>query len=377
MQVDQLTGNIIGRYRIGGRAEVLPYATIHRAQVLTDGRPVLLWAFASPYCEAAGFLEALQGIAGDRRAAGLPGLASVLEIGTWELPAPIVYLVSEDAGRGFLVGLLQAGRAPGVITTATAVGRALEQLHRRDLVHGDIQPAMVAVDSDGSPMLVGYGVRRVVARVNPSAEWLRMSGGFRPPGTNPTAAGSRADDLYGLAALTYYLLIGRPPAGGAATVPPGQARPQLPAQVDRAVMRALSTDPDSRYSSAEEFLDALRQRPAAPRSSPAQTPTSQPAPSESQLPSQERGSGRPDHSPAATDAAISTGPAVSTATSDRSGAYPMEPESPSRSLISLVPLEPYEMAPELRRRSGIVLLAALVVLALVLLVLSITGRLYL
>jgi hypothetical protein len=38
-------------------------------------------------------------------------------------------------------------------------------------------------------------------------------------------------------------------------------------------------------------------------------------------------------------------------------------------------MDPYEMEPEIRRRSGIVLLGAVIVLAAVLLVLSFTGRL--
>jgi cell division protein ZapA (FtsZ GTPase activity inhibitor) len=38
-------------------------------------------------------------------------------------------------------------------------------------------------------------------------------------------------------------------------------------------------------------------------------------------------------------------------------------------------MDPYEMEPEIRRRSGIILLGAVVVLAAVLLVLSLTGRL--
>lgn len=373
MQVDQLTGNIIGRYRLGGRAEVLPYATIHRAQVMADGRPVLLWSFAAPYCEATGFLEALQGIAGDRRAAGVPGLASVLEIGTSEVPLPLVYMVTQDAGRGFLVSLLQSGRAPGVITTAACVGRALDQLHERGLVHGDVQPAMVAVESSGNPMLVGYAVRRVVARLDPSAEWLRLSRGFRPPNANPSEPGTRADDLYGLAALTYYLLLGRPPAGGTATVPPRQARPEVPEHVDQAVMRALSTDPDARFSSAQEFLAALRARGANPRAPSARAAPPGPEANFPQSAHQDAGVSRPDRPTGPSGAGEFAGTVQLTPQPEPF----REPESSSRSLVSLVPLEPYEMAPELRRRSGIVLLAALVVLALVLLVLSVTGRLYL
>ena len=46
-------------------------------------------------------------------------------------------------------------------------------------------------------------------------------------------------------------------------------------------------------------------------------------------------------------------------------------------MVSLVPLEPFEMEPEIRRRSGIVLLLALIAIALLLLVLAASGRLIL
>ncbi|MGP8248634.1 MAG: hypothetical protein ACLQNU_01655 [Candidatus Dormibacteria bacterium] len=149
MRVDELTGAAIGRYRVGGRLQVLPYASIHRASVLADGRPVLVWTFREPYATAAGFLEALQTLAGDRRAIRVPGLLQVLEIGIQELRSPLVYLVTEDAVDGFLVSRLQAGRAPGVFAIAGPLARTVDQLHAVGMIHGDIQPATVALAAKG------------------------------------------------------------------------------------------------------------------------------------------------------------------------------------------------------------------------------------
>ncbi|MGC2191682.1 MAG: hypothetical protein WA751_05060, partial [Candidatus Dormiibacterota bacterium] len=231
VRVDELTGAAIGRYRVGGRLQVLPYATIHRGTLLADGRPVLVWTFQEPYASAAGFLEALQLLAGDRRARQVPGLLQVLEIGVQELRTPLVYLVTEDAANGFLVSLLQAGRAPGVFAITGRLARTVDQMHALGMVHGDIQPATVAIAGPG-PVLAGHSIRTVVSRVTPEAAWVDITRAFRPPEA-PTSFGPiRASDLWGLAALVYYLLVGRPPAADGPPVPPGRLRPQLPTRVD-------------------------------------------------------------------------------------------------------------------------------------------------
>ena len=382
MRVDELTGTTVSRYRVGGRLQVLPYAAVHRANVMADGRPVLLWSFREPYSRAMGFLEALQQLAGDRRVQGIAGIAPALEIGAQEAPFPISYLVSEDAPRGFLVSLLQTGRAPGVIATAGALARALDGLHARGLVHGDVQPATVAVDAGNHPVLVGYGIRTVVRRVTPQAAWIDLTRGFRPPEAGSGPMPTRADDLYGLAAMVYYLLVGRPPAIDQAPEPPSRLRPQLPPTVDRAVLRALSRDPRERFSSGSEFVAALKGTPT-----PAAGPAAARAPAAATS-----AAAPPTPPPPATALRKPVEPAPG---ASPSSAHPSPPATPppaeppwsapasgglghsSSTVISLVPLEPYEMEPEIRRRSGIVLLLALIVVALLLLVLAASGRLHL
>ncbi len=392
LRVDELTGTIIGRFRVGGRMQVLPYAAVHRATLITDETPVLLWSFREPYSQAMGFLEALQRLAGDRRAASVNGIAQVLEIGTQDEPTPLVYLATEDAGRGFLVSLLQAGRAPGVLATAAALAQAVDGLHSNGLLHGDIQPATVAVDSNGRPLLVGHGIRTVVTRVNPRAAWIDMTRGFRPPETQHPLQPTRAGDIYGLAALTYYLLVGKPPDADGRIAPPSAIRPQLPSTIDAAVMRGLSSDPSQRFTTAAAFVSALRPAPRKTTTGRPNPPVAAPAaravPATSEEPARAPVAGStqaPPFSPVPSSEARST-PTSRSALGERhrweedsswvtSGTQ--EVSRPSTNLISLVPLEPYEMEPQIRRRSGIVLLLALIVLALVLLVLSATGRLYL
>jgi len=396
VRVDELTGAAIGRYRVGGRLQVLPYASIHRGSVLADGRPVLVWTFREPYATAAGFLEALQQLAGDRRAIRVPGLLQVLEIGVQELRNPLVYLVTEDAADGFLVSRLQAGRAPGVFAITGPLAKTVDQLHAVGMLHGDIQPATVALAAKG-PVLGGHAIRTVVSRVTPAAAWLDITRSFRPPEAPNSAEPIRAGDLWGLAALVYYLLVGRPPAADGRVEAPSQLRPQIPTRVDRAVMRALAQDPRERFASASEFFSALRgvaslpgsqetarPNPVSPsdsgsivwqsRSVPYQAVT--PTAETRQVAASERGTAPAGSGPQASSRWPSDLPLTPASIRAQSLPYrdgESDPDQTSES-TQLIAMEPYRFQPKYRRRGGYLVLWFLALVVVVLAVLIVTHR---
>ncbi|MGH7610648.1 MAG: serine/threonine protein kinase [Candidatus Dormibacteria bacterium] len=365
MRVDELTGATIGRYRVGGRLQVLPYASVHRATALAEGRSVLMWTFREPYASAAGFLEALQQLAGDRRTAQVPGVLPVLEIGFQELRAPVVYLTTNDAPNGFLVSLLQSGRAPGVFAITGPLARAVDGMHKLGMIHGDVQPATVAVGGEGA-VLVGHAVRTVVSRVTPQAPWVDVTRAFRPPEAPSSAEPTRASDLWGLAALVYYLLVGRPPSADGWPDPPSQLRPQIPPRVDQTVMRALSTDPAERYPTAAEFFAALRGAPmpgSAPRPAPPGPP---PAPDDAAGQASSRWPIEAPLTPASMRAA-----SLPTNASSDPGTETRTPEP----VTHLIPLEPYGVRRGMRRGVGMVLMSLLVAGVVAVLALLATGHL--
>jgi serine/threonine protein kinase len=396
VRVDELTGAAIGRYRVGGRLQVLPYASIHRGSVLADGRPVLVWTFREPYATAAGFLEALQKLAGDRRAIRVPGLLQVLEIGVQELRSPLVYLVTEDAVDGFLVSRLQAGRAPGVFAITGPLAQTVDQLHAVGMIHGDIQPATVALASKG-PVLGGHAIRTVVSRVTPAAAWLDITRAFRPPEAPSSAEPILAGDLWGLAALVYYLLVGRPPAADGRLEAPSQLRPQIPTRVDRAVMRALSQDPRQRFATASEFFSALRGVVPAPGSQEAVRPNPPQLDESGSIAWQSRSVPYRPVAPTAETkeslasesgtAAAGSGPQPSsrwpsdlplTPASIRAQSLPFidgesEPDQTSQS-TQLIAMEPYRFEPKYRRRGGYLVLWFLAVVVVVVAALIVAHR---
>ncbi|MEP7175402.1 MAG: serine/threonine-protein kinase [Gemmatimonadales bacterium] len=146
---------------------------------------------------------------------------------------------------------------------------ALAHAHASGLVHRDIKPENILLDPSGSWQVTDFGLALALRG--------RSGGPASRSGTPQFASpeqllGEQVDqrsDLYSLAAVVYYALLGTPPFPGTTTeqVLARQTTDQLPtarAQRDdvsdafeQVLDRALSADVERRFASAAEFLEAL------------------------------------------------------------------------------------------------------------------------
>ena len=154
---------------------------------------------------------------------------------------------------------------------------ALDAAHAVGVVHRDVKPANVLVDTRPGRPEHGYLTDFGVARVMRSSGGLTIAGQFigtpnygAPEQINGTAVDGRTDQ-YALACVTYELLTGSVPFkredpmmvlyAHAYADPPllTAARPDLPAAVDAVLGGGLAKLPDRRYDSCGDFADALRE----------------------------------------------------------------------------------------------------------------------
>jgi CHASE2 domain-containing sensor protein len=202
-------------------------------------------------------------------------VVQVFEAGEWPTPAgPVPYFAMEFMAGGSLTARLGGRPLPPADAAAllVAMARAVRHAHRRGVLHRDLKPANVLFAADGTPKLADFGLAKV----------LDADGGLTRPGAvlgTPAylapelarggAAATAAADVYGLGAILYECLTGRPPFQGgtvlevldrvrfAEPVPVRRLCPGVPAALERVCLRCLEKDPGRRYPSAAALLRAL------------------------------------------------------------------------------------------------------------------------
>ena len=213
-----------------------------------------------------------------------PNIARLLDGGTSDSGQP--YLVMEYIEGASITAWARAQRLPRVrrLRLLQQVCRAVHYAHQRLVIHRDLKPANVLVRSDGTPVLLDFGIAKLLD-ADASGPQQTQTGmpWFTPAYASPEQRNGRrvstATDIYGLGALMFELLTDEVPAPDAeGRLPaPGTRRNDTGERggdrdLDIIVGKAAHPDPDRRYASAEALANDieryLRGRPiqAAPDS---------------------------------------------------------------------------------------------------------------
>ena len=213
-----------------------------------------------------------------------------------------VFRADADAGRPYIVMELMPGRtlkdlvdAQGPLPVAEAVRRILDviaglgEAHRLGVIHRDVKPSNCFLTDDDRVKVGDFGLSKSLA-ADRTDKQITQSGAFlgtvlfaSPEQIRGEPVGYESD-VYAVCGTLYYLLTGRAPyqhesltasLAKAVSEPPPPVRgrrPDVPIELERAVLRGLERDRDRRWQSLDELGDTLRellpdsQRPARPRS---------------------------------------------------------------------------------------------------------------
>jgi eukaryotic-like serine/threonine-protein kinase len=201
-----------------------------------------------------------------------------------------IYEVGEAGGRPyFSMELVEGGSlaqrlARGLPTPRESAGllealaRAVHYAHERGVVHRDLKPGNILLDSDGAPRITDFGLaRHLHADTGDPHGHTRTGDILGTPGymAPEQAAGRTREagppaDIYALGAILYECLTGRAPFAGASAwqtvhnvlreepAPPSRARPGVPRDLETVCLKCLEKDPARRYASAEDLAEDLR-----------------------------------------------------------------------------------------------------------------------
>jgi len=203
-----------------------------------------------------------------------PGIVTVHEVGehqglTW-------FSMELIEGRSLRQVLRDEGRLDPerAATIVARVADALEHAHAKGLLHRDLKPANILLTTDGRPKITDFGIAHRFRAEDAEATDGGLTGTPSYMAPEQASAGdaglSPAADVYGLGALLYDCVTGRPPFVGDSVgqvllalmseepLAPRHLNPQVPSALQEIILRCLRKEPEDRYQSAGELAEDLR-----------------------------------------------------------------------------------------------------------------------
>ncbi len=201
-----------------------------------------------------------------------PGIVAVHEIGQW-LGQPFLSMDFIDGPS--LASRLAEGRMPNEFAAhiLREVARAVDHAHGQGVAHRDLKPSNILLTPDNRPVLTDFGLACFLdleAR-EPLTQDLMGSPPYLPPERMIAGASGNPvlEDVYGLGAVLYHCLTGRPPfmadtlpallsaVANNEPVAPRRLNPSVPLDLETICLKCLEKSPSARYAGASEVADEL------------------------------------------------------------------------------------------------------------------------
>jgi eukaryotic-like serine/threonine-protein kinase len=276
-------GTRLGAYELTGFVSAGGMGEVYRARHSVLGREVAIKTLNAQVSDPGAKRRLVREA---RHAATLqhPNVCTVHEIGeVGDTP----FIVMEFVDGRPLSELV--GAAPLRLEDALAYGMqiadALEHAHQNGIVHRDLKSSNVVVDRAGRPVVLDFGLAKLVLRDAPTAAYLSSTtidgalAGTLSHMAPEVLSGEQADarsDVWSLGVLLYELTTGTLPFEGRTAFetssailnePPRPIPRRVPLALRLVIERCLVKDPGARYQRAAQVrdaLDAIRRRRAWP-----------------------------------------------------------------------------------------------------------------
>lgn len=195
-----------------------------------------------------------------------PGVCRVYDVG--EADGVVFYSMEFIDGEDLATLIRRAGRLmpQRVVDFGHQLSSAVAAAHAQGVLHLDLKPANVLVDSDGAIRMTDFGI--AIARSEGRSNSIVGTPGYMAP-EQRSAGGALSErtDIYAIGLILYELLVGHRPV-----IPEGEALPPAPStlvagvapSLDHVIMKALAPNPRNRHASAMSMV-ALLQSDSAPR----------------------------------------------------------------------------------------------------------------
>jgi eukaryotic-like serine/threonine-protein kinase len=180
------------------------------------------------------------------------------------------YLVMELVEGQSLEKILSKGSVPfpGACSWVAQVAVALGVAHRRAIIHGDVKPANILINTENRVKLSDFGMARLASHETNDTSLLGTPAYWCPEQIHGRPQDARSD-IFSLGVVLYELVTGISPFSGdslqsvcnnvlsSTPLPASQSNPSLPAALNDLIAGCLVKDPNQRISSADALAEQL------------------------------------------------------------------------------------------------------------------------
>jgi len=276
----------IGRYEVKGELGRGGMAIVYRAIDPQIGREVAIKVLPREFMQEADFLSRFQR---EVRTVGQLTHAAIVPLYDAGQDNGQPYLVMRLMGGGSLLDRVRRGALSlaEVVAIFNRLGGALDEAHRKGVIHRDLKPGNILLDEVGLPYLSDFGIVKLTDATSMTSRGAIGTPAYMSPEHFHGKVNARSD-VYAMGIILFQLLTGKLPFQ--AQTPPEYMRahfmdvppplrsinPNLPVALEPILQRALAKSDEARYASVGELARALSEAVSESAGPPVSRPASQP-----------------------------------------------------------------------------------------------------
>lgn len=201
-----------------------------------------------------------------------PNIVGVYQFGEYQhgYYMAMVFIEGDDLRQILREYSARGERLPlaDVLNVVQGIASALDYAHARGVIHRDVKPSNIMIDAERRPILTDFGLA-LSASEGTLGDTFGSAHYIAPEQAVSSAKAVPQSDLYSLGVCTFEMLTGRVPFDDPSAMsvalkhlndPPPPLRdlvPQLSAEIEQVVLKALEKDPEMRYPQGMAFAEAL------------------------------------------------------------------------------------------------------------------------